>query len=239
MSSMIFGCVSTSRSLQPLRSRGESGKRPPRNAASSSLCCWIMVPIAPSRMTMRWPNNSRRRCALSGVFKTAASGTGHLAFDVRAHAEGVADREGKLGAVQRIEMKLVDAMPLQHVHLLDRHGGRDHLAGLGVVLEPVEAMLEPLRDGRAATLGEARDLREARDRQDAGHDGRMDAARRALVTEAQEHLRVVEELRDGARSTRIDLALQVVEIELGARRLGMFLGIRGHRNLEVGHAAQA
>src|SRR6185436_690816 len=167
MSSMIFGCVSTSRSLQPLRSLGQSVKRLPRKAASSSLCCWIMVPIAPSRMTMRWPNNSRRRCARSGVFKTAASGTGHLAFQVRSHAQGVADREGEFRAVQRIEMKLIDAMPLQHVRLLDGHGGRDHFARLGVVLEAVEAMLQPVRDGRTAALRETRDLREARDRQDA------------------------------------------------------------------------
>src|SRR3954468_16995566 len=199
MSSMICGCVSTSRSLQPLRSLRQSVKRRPRKAASSSLCCWIIVPIAPSRMTMRSANNSRSRCARSGVFKATTSGTGHLAFQVRAHAEGVADREGGLRAVQRIEMKLVDAMPLQQVHLLDGHCGRDHLARLGVVLEPVEAVLEPVRDARAAALGEARDLREARDRQDARHDGRVDAARRALVAKAQEHLRVVEELRDGAR----------------------------------------
>src|SRR5262245_57516739 len=127
MSAMTSGCVMTSRSLQPLRSRAWLAKRAPRNAASSSLCCWIMVPMAPSRMTMRWPNNSRncptRSCA-SGADRcvevlTAISGTGGLALHAGPHAERVADGVGELGTVQRVEMELLDAMPLQRVHLLD------------------------------------------------------------------------------------------------------------------------
>ncbi|OGX02658.1 MAG: hypothetical protein A3K11_06065 [Nitrospirae bacterium RIFCSPLOWO2_12_FULL_63_8] len=50
---MISGFVRFRRSLWPLTSRFQSLNRTPRNDASSSLRCWIIVPIAPSRMTMR------------------------------------------------------------------------------------------------------------------------------------------------------------------------------------------
>ena len=173
---MISGLVSTSRSLQPLRSRGQSLKRSPRNAASSSLCCWIMVPMAPSRMTMRSANNWRSAWARCDCFANRLTHWPTLRSSVRPHAERVADRVGELGTVQRIEMKLVDAVTLQRVHLLDGHRGGNQLARLGIFFEAVEAMLQPIRDRRAATLGEARDLREARDGQDARHD----AARRCL-----------------------------------------------------------
>src|SRR6187399_1619960 len=176
MSPITCGWVMTSRSLQPLRSRDQSAKRSPRYAASSSLCCWIMVPMAPSSTTMRRSNSSRSDWARSIWF---ISGTRHLAFDARPHAERVTDGVGQLGAVQRVEVELLDAVTLQRVHLLDGHRGGDQLARVGVVLEAIEAMLQPLGDRGAATLGKPGDLREARDRQDSRHDGRVDTTRRA------------------------------------------------------------
>src|SRR5688572_25566053 len=138
---MTCGCVITSRSLQPFRSRGQSLKRSPRNAASSSLRRWIIVPIAPSRMTMRSANSARRRCAR---WTCRLSGIGHLALALlRTHAERVADRVGEFGTIQRVEMELLDAVTLQRVHLLDRDRGGNQLARLRVFLEAVEAVLEP------------------------------------------------------------------------------------------------
>src|SRR5688572_17989405 len=147
--------------------------------------------MAPSSTTMRWANNSRSaatRCACA-----ALSTIGHLGVSLlRPYPERVADCKGQLRAVQRVEMELLDAVTLQHVDLLDGHRGRDQLARLGVVLQAIEAMFEPLRNARPATLRKSRDLREAGDRQDTGHDGRVDAARRATVAKTQEHIGVIE-----------------------------------------------
>src|SRR4051812_33112876 len=143
-----------------------------------------MVPMAPSRTTMRRAKSSRNdRTRSAEVLMT--SGTGHLAFGARAHAERVTDGVGELRAVQRVEMKLIDAVSLQRVHLFDGHGGRNQLARLGIVLESIEAMLQPLGNGRAAARREPGDLRETGDRQDARHDRCVDAARRAAIAEAQ------------------------------------------------------
>src|SRR5690349_3682069 len=220
MSPMTFGLVMTSRSLQPLRSRDQSAKRSPRYAASFSLCCWIMVPMAPSSTTMRWENKSRSAWARSTWVFAVISGTRQFAFIARPHTERVADRVGQLRAVQRVD-------------LLDGDGRRNQLARLGVVLEAVEAMLQPIGDRGAAALGEFRDLREARDRQDARHDRRVDAARRATIAEAQEHVGVIEELRDRARGARVDLALEIAQVGLEARRLRMFLRVGSHGDFEV------
>src|SRR5689334_10963687 len=225
----------TSRSLQPLRSRDQSAKRSPRYAASSSLCCWIMVPMAPSSTTIRCSNNWRNELARSSWL---ISGTRYLAFGAWPYAERVADRIGEFRAVQRVEVELLDAVTLQGVHLLDGHGGRDQLARVGVVLEAVEAMLEPLGDRGAATLGELGDLRKARDRQDSRHDGRVDTARRATIAEAQERVRVIEELRDRPRGTRVDLAFQISQVELEARRLRMPFRISRHRDFEIAHGLE-
>src|SRR5687768_3457101 len=144
ISEMIPGCVMTSRSLQPLRSRGHAAKRSPRYAASSSLRFWIIVPIAPSRITMRSAKSLRSAAAratwsglellIGGFFRGSERLRG-------TDTERVADRVRELGAVQRVEVELVDAMALQRVHLFDRDGGRDQLARVRVVLETVETVL--------------------------------------------------------------------------------------------------
>ena len=84
---------------------------------------------------------------------------------------------------------------------------------------------------------EAQHLREARDRQDAGHDRRADAGRRAAVAETQERVAVVEELRDRPGRAGVDLAAQVVEIGRRRGRLGMHLRIGRHGDVERRHAA--
>src|SRR4029079_14984529 len=139
MSSMSSGLVSTSRSLQPLRSCGQSLNRSPRNAASSSRCCWIMVPMAPSRMTMRSANNCRRASARLFIGSLARC-------CIRTHTERMANGVRELGAVQGIEVKLVHVLFLQRMHLLDGHRGGNQLARLGIVFETVEAVVSPSAD---------------------------------------------------------------------------------------------
>ena len=64
-------------------------------------------------------------------------------------------------------------------------------------------------------------------------------ARPRAVAEAQIRLGVEEELRDGAARAGIDLALEIVEIGRGARRLGMGFGIGRDADLERRDAQQA
>src|SRR5262245_6980056 len=137
MSSMIFGWVSVSRSLLPRTSRGQVLKRAPRYPASSSLWRWIMVPMAPSSTTMRC-SRSRRRAAMRSVRVVMGSGGGTRARRARAHTECVADRVAELGAIQRVEVELIDAVALQGMHLLDRDARRDQAARFRVVVESVE-----------------------------------------------------------------------------------------------------
>ena len=102
------------------------------------------------------------------------------------------------------------------VHLLDRDAGRDEIARLDILVEPFEAVAQPVRHRGAAVGGKPGHLRETRDRQDAWHDRRVDTRRGTSVTEIQEDVGVEEELRDRAARSRVDLALEVVEIRLGA-----------------------
>src|SRR6188768_1558305 len=99
-----------------------------------------MVPIAPSSTTMRSANRARSFWARSAWLELFIGGLRCC----RSHAERVADGVGELGAVQCVEMELVDSVLLQLVHLLDGDRGRDQLARLGIVVESVEAMLQPV-----------------------------------------------------------------------------------------------
>ena len=71
-----------------------------------------------------------------------------------------------------------------------------------------------------------------------GTIGTVMPAVRGALDEAQIDVGVEEELRDRAGGAGIDLALQIVEIGRGARRLGMGLGIGGDADLEIGDAPQ-
>ena len=61
----------------------------------------------------------------------------------------------------------------------------------------------------------------------------------AAIAEAEKNFGVVKELRDGARRTGVQLALEVVEIELRRLRLGMYLGIGGDRDIEIRNRFEA
>src|ERR1700716_4481728 len=128
MSSIACGCVRINRSLLPRKSRWKSAKRSPRNAASSYSRPWIMVPMAPSSTRMR------SRAAASRAVRFSETGTfigsGSFLCATGADAEQMADGEHEVGAVHGVEMKSIDAMLRQFLHLAGRDGGRHQLAGV-------------------------------------------------------------------------------------------------------------
>ena len=57
----------------------------------------------------------------------------------------MADRVDEIGAVHGVEVELVHAAVDEVDHLLGGDGGGDELAGLDVVVEPLEAGRQPVR----------------------------------------------------------------------------------------------
>ena len=105
------------------------------------------------------------------------------------------NRESEFGAVERIEVKFVDSRPSEELDLLDRDVSGYEFARLGIVVEAVESFFEPLRHGRAALFGKARQLREAGDRQYTRHDHRFDACSRTKIAKPKVHVDIEKELR--------------------------------------------
>src|ERR1700709_177504 len=141
MSSIACGCVRINRSLLPRRSRWKSLKRSPRNAASSYSSAWIMVPMAPSSTRIR----SRASASSSVRFGETGTVIGSSGFlrAARANAEQMADREYEIGAVHGVEMEGVDAVLGEFLHLAGGNRRGDQLAGVRIVVEPVELLREP------------------------------------------------------------------------------------------------
>src|SRR5947207_8379956 len=133
MSSIAFGWVRISKSLLPLTSRWKSLKRSPRKAASSNCRPWIMVPMAPSSTRMR----SRAAASRAVRFGDTATviGSGGFLCAIGADAQQMADREHEVRAVHGVEMKGVDALFCQLLHLARSDSSRDQLARLGIVVE--------------------------------------------------------------------------------------------------------
>src|SRR5258708_33402024 len=174
MSSIAFGWVRINRSLLPRRSRWKSAKRSPRNAASSYCSPWIMVPMAPSSTRMR------SRAAASRAVRLGETGTfigsGSFLCAPRADTEQMADGEHQLRAVHGVEVKGIDAVLGELLHLAGGNRGRHQLAGLGVVVEAFEFLRQPVRHAGAGALGEIRSLLEVLHRQNPRHDRNFDAA---------------------------------------------------------------
>ena len=144
----------------------------------------------------------------------------------------MANGVGELGAVQRIEVKLLDAVPAQLLHLIDRHVRCDHAARLRILVQPIEAPAQPFGNGGTATLGKAEQLGKTGNRQNSRHDADANTRGDAAIAVAQERIRVEKELRDGAIGARVDFTLQVVQIGLDTGGFRMSFRIRSDRNLE-------
>src|SRR3954471_6502199 len=165
MSSIACGCVRINRSLLPRRSRWKSLKRSPRNAASSYSRPWIMVPMAPSSTRMRSRAAASRAVRLGDM--GTVIGSGSFLCAIGADAQQMADREHEVRAVHGVEMKGVDALLGELLHLARRDGGRNELSRLGVVVEPFELVRQPGRHGGAGAGHEAACLLEIVHRHDA------------------------------------------------------------------------
>src|SRR5256885_5831529 len=205
MSSIAFGCVRIKRSLLPLMSRWKSAKRSPRNAASSYCKPWIMVPMAPSSTRMR-SRAAASRAVRFGEIETLI-GSGGFLCAIGANAQQMANRKHEVRAVHGVEVKGIDAVFCQFLHLARRYRGGDQLARLGVVVEAFELVRQPIRHRRARARHEAARLLEIVHRHDAGHDRNIDAAGADAVEVAEVEVVVAEHLRDGARRACIDLGL--------------------------------
>src|SRR3984893_9495491 len=97
----------------------------------------------------------------------------------------------------------------------------------------------PIRDRGAAGGGHLLQLGEIGDREDAWHDRYPDAGGVRAIAEAKEQIDIEEELSDRAAGASVELALQVVEVVLGALRFRVGLGIGGDADLEIGDALQS
>src|SRR5664279_3557563 len=151
MSSIALGWVRISKSLLPRRSRWKTAKRAPRNAASSYSRPWIMVPMAPSSTRMR------SRAAASRAVRLGETGTvmgsGGFLGALGADTEQMADGEHEVRAVHGVEVKGIDAVLCQLLHLAGGNRRRHQLAGLGVVVEALEFFRQPVRH-RGAGAGD-------------------------------------------------------------------------------------
>src|SRR5229473_5837136 len=106
-----------------------------------------MVPIAPSSTRMRSRARASRAVRLGET--GTLIGSGSFLCAIGPDAQQMADGEHEVGAVHGVEMKGVDAVFCQFLHLAGRDGGGHQLAGLGVVVEAVKLGSEPIRHGRA------------------------------------------------------------------------------------------
>src|SRR5262245_11819585 len=144
------------------------------------------------------------------------------------------DGVDEIGAVQRVEVKIVDAPGHEAEHLFGGDGSGNEIARLLVVLQSLESMAEPVRHMRARFGGEARDLLEIVDGNDAGHDGNVDTAGADAIEVTVEQFVLEEELRDRGRGAGIDLGFEHIDIGVDARRLRVLLGVAADGNLERG-----
>src|ERR1700716_3542549 len=126
MSSIAFGCVRINRSLLPRRSRWKSLNRSPRNAASSYCRPWIMVPMAPSSTRMRSRAAASRAVRFGEI--EAVIGSGGFLCAIGTNAQQMADREHEICAVHGVEMKGIDAVFCQFLHLAGGDSRGDQLA---------------------------------------------------------------------------------------------------------------
>src|SRR5580765_7159158 len=130
MSSIAFGWVRINRSLLPRTSRWKSANRSPRNAASSYCRPWIMVPMAPSSTRMRSPAAASKAVRFGET--GAVIGSGSFLCAMGADAQQMADREHEVRAVHGVEVKGVDAVLGELLHLSGCNGGSDQLPRLGI-----------------------------------------------------------------------------------------------------------
>src|SRR4051794_33899980 len=109
-----------------------------------------MVPMAPSSTRMRSRAAAIRAVRLSET--GGIIGSGGFLCALGADTEQMADREHEVRAVHGVEVEGVDAVFCEFLHLAGHNGGGYQLPGVGVVVEALELIGEPVRH-RSAGAG--------------------------------------------------------------------------------------
>src|SRR5260370_31036398 len=106
-----------------------------------------MVPMAPSSTRMRsWARASS--AVRLGETGTVIGSRGFLGA-IGPNPEQMADGEHEVRAVHGVEVKGVDAVLGEFLHLAGGDGGRHQLAGLGIIVEAFEFLGGPARHAGA------------------------------------------------------------------------------------------
>ena len=199
---------------RPLHGRPRSGRCPLRVRVPQGRCEVRVVRLRPPRCR---PRRGQRR---GGV------------------AEGAADVEGQVGVVQRVDVQVVDALGDQPVALLagDRHRqdvGRPRASRRG--RRPCASTPAPRPCSAPAKFTILAKFSTGR------MPGRIGAVIPAAAQASRKRRKILvveEELGDRHGRAGVELALEVVDVGAGARRLGVHLGIGADRDLEVADPAQ-
>src|ERR1700682_1927154 len=102
-----------------------------------------MVPMAPSSTRIRSRARASRAVRLGET--GTVIGSGSFLCAIGPDTEQMAGREHEVGAVHGVEMKGVDAVFRQFLHLAGGDGGRHQLTGIGVVVEALEFLRKPIK----------------------------------------------------------------------------------------------
>ena len=130
-------------------------------------------------------------------------------------------------------MEVADAAGVKLPAQLGGDRGGDQLARGGKVVEPFEQVVEPCGMLAPQVWAKRRVLATFDTGRMPGTISTSMPGRRRFVAEAEEAVGREEELGDRAVGAGVDLALQIVEIELRAStKFGMDFGIGGDRNVE-------
>src|SRR6266571_552824 len=101
-----------------------------------------MVPMAPSSTMMRSRERASRAVRLGDT--GTVIGSGSFLCAIGPDAEQMADGEYEVGAVHGVEVKGIDAVFCQFLHLAGGDGRRDQLARFRIVVEAFEFFREPI-----------------------------------------------------------------------------------------------
>src|SRR5260221_2344749 len=106
-----------------------------------------MVPMAPSSTRMR-SRAAASRAVRFGDTGTFIGSSGFLCA-LRADAEQMADGEHEVRAVHGVEVKGIDAVFCELLHLTGSDGRRHQFSCLGIVVEAVGLFRQPVPHGRS------------------------------------------------------------------------------------------
>src|ERR1700722_18795099 len=145
--------------------------------------------------------------------------------------EKPAGRECEVRLVERVKMKPLEAVSAKLIDLLNENGRGDGFPALNVLVETVVETAQTLRHGRTVACRHSEDALEIRGRHEAGDDGNVEASRRHAIAKAHDRIRAEAEISDGARSARVDLARQ--KIDVGFQRCGFRMDLRRARHADL------